>query len=127
MNKTVFVTGSSSGIGFNICKKLFKNNFDVILNGNNIDRLKYDHIKAKEIESALKIKDFIRKVEKVETNILIFQLEKSFNTDDFLNKMSKQNVKLISMGDNKLRLVTHKNYTNQMHKKFLDIICNLKL
>lgn len=41
--------------------------------------------------------------------------------------MSKQNVKLISMGDNKLRLVTHKNYTNQMHKKFLDIICNLKL
>ena len=57
----------------------------------------------------------------------IFQLEKSFNTDDFLNKMSKQNVKLISMGDNKLRLVTHKNYTNQMHKKFLDIICNLKL
>ena len=94
---------------------------------NNIDRLKYDHIKAKEIESALKIKDFISKVEKVETNILIFQLEKSFNTDDFLNKMSKQNVKLISMGDNKLRLVTHKNYTNQMHKKFLDIICNLKL
>lgn len=94
---------------------------------NNIDRLKYDHIKAKEIESALKIKDFISKVEKVETNILIFQLEKSFNTDDFLNKMSKQNVKLISMGDNKLRLVTHKNYTNQMHKKFLDIICDLKL
>ena len=94
---------------------------------NNIDRLKYDHIKAKEIESALKIKDFISKVEKVETNILIFKLEKSFNTDDFLNKMSKQNVKLISMGDNKLRLVTHKNYTNQMHKKFLDIICNLKL
>ena len=94
---------------------------------NNIDRLKYDHIKAKEIESALKIKDFISKVEKVETNILIFQLEKSFNTDDFLNKMSKQNVKLISMGDNKLRLVTHKNYTNQMHKNFLDIICNLKL
>ena len=94
---------------------------------NNIDRLKYDHIKAKEIESALKIKDFISKVEKVETNILIFQLKKSFNTDDFLNKMSKQNVKLISMGDNKLRLVTHKNYTNQMHKKFLDIICNLKL
>jgi len=94
---------------------------------NNIDRLKYDHIKAKEIESALKIKDFISKVEKVETNILIFKLEKSFNTDDFLNKMSKQNVKLISMGDNKLRLVTHKNYTNQMHKKFLDIICDLKL
>ena len=40
MSKTVFVTGSSSGIGFNICKKLFKNNFDVILNGNNIDKLK---------------------------------------------------------------------------------------
>ena len=40
--------------------------------------------------------------------------------------MSNQNIKLISMGDNKLRLVTHKDYTNQMHEKFLEIISKLK-
>jgi threonine aldolase len=93
---------------------------------NNIERLNEDHIKAKEIESVLKNSNFISQVEKVETNILIFQIEKSIKTDVFLNKMSNQNIKLISMGDNKLRLVTHKDYTNQMHEKFLDIISNLK-
>ena len=93
---------------------------------NNIERLNEDHIKAKEIESVLKKSNFISQVEKVETNILIFQIEKSIETDDFLNKMSNQNIKLISMGDNKLRLVTHKDYTNQMHEKFLEIISNLK-
>ena len=93
---------------------------------NNIERLNEDHIKAKEIESVLKNSNFISKVEKVETNILIFQIEKSIDTDNFLNKMSNQNIKLISMGDNKLRLVTHKDYTNQMHEKFLEIISNLK-
>ena len=74
----------------------------------------------------MKKSNFISQVEKVETNILIFQIEKSIKTDVFLNKMSNQNIKLISMGDNKLRLVTHKDYTNQMHEKFLDIISNLK-
>jgi threonine aldolase len=93
---------------------------------NNIERLNEDHIKAKEIESILSKSNFISQVEKVETNILIFQIEKSIKTDVFLNKMSNQNIKLISMGDNKLRLVTHKDYTNQMHEKFLDIISNLK-
>jgi threonine aldolase len=93
---------------------------------NNIERLNEDHIKAKEIESVLKNSNFISQVEKVETNILIFQIEKSIDTDNFLNKMSNQNIKLISMGDNKLRLVTHKDYTNQMHEKFLEIISKLK-
>ena len=77
-------------------------------------------------ELLYKNSNFISQVEKVETNILIFQIEKSIDTDNFLNKMSNQNIKLISMGDNKLRLVTHKDYTNQMHEKFLEIISKLK-
>ena len=41
--------------------------------------------------------------------------------------MSEHNVKLISMGDNKLRLVTHKDYTQEMHEKFLNILSNLSI
>ena len=41
--------------------------------------------------------------------------------------MLKNDVKLISMGDNKLRLVTHKDYTNEMHEKFLSILSNLSI
>jgi threonine aldolase len=92
----------------------------------NIKRLREDHLKAKEIESVLKKLNFVSKVEPVETNILIFQLKKFINPNLFIDNMFKNDVKLISMGDNKLRLVTHKDYTNEMHDKFLDILINLK-
>ena len=92
----------------------------------NIKRLKEDHLRAKEIESVLKKLNFVSKVEPVETNILIFQLKKFINPNLFIDNMLKNDVKLISMGDNKLRLVTHKDYTNEMHDKFLDILINLK-
>ncbi len=94
---------------------------------NNINRLKNDHLRAKEIESILIRSSFIRKVEKVETNILIFQLNQDISDEYFLKKMSEHNVKLISMGDNKLRLVTHKDYSQEMHEKFLNILSNLSI
>ena len=84
------------------------------------------HNLLKEIESVLKKLNFVSKVEPVETNILIFQLKKFINPNLFIDNMLKNDVKLISMGDNKLRLVTHKDYTNEMHDKFLDILINLK-
>ena len=94
---------------------------------NNINRLKNDHLRAKEIKSILIKSSFIRKVEKVETNILIFQLNQDISDEYFLKKMSEHNVKLISMGDNKLRLVTHKDYSQEMHEKFLNILSNLSI
>ena len=59
---------------------------------NNINRLKNDHLRAKEIESILIRSSFIRKVEKVETNILIFQLNQDISDEYFLKKC--QNIML---------------------------------
>ena len=50
-----------------------------------------------------------------------------FQKNIFLNKMLKSGVKLISMGDNKLRIVTNKDYNNEMHQKFIEIITNLQI
>ena len=58
---------------------------------------------------------------------LIFQLNQDISDEYFLKKMSEHNVKLISMGDNKLRLVTHKDYSQEMHEKFLNILSNLSI
>jgi threonine aldolase len=91
---------------------------------NNIERLEKDHIKAKEIESALFSMSIIKKVQKVETNIVIF--ETNINSELFLNILNEKGVKLISMGDNKLRLVTHLDYSDEMHKSFLKILTDLK-
>ena len=93
---------------------------------NNISRLSDDHQKALEIESTLKKLSFIYKVETVETNIIIFEIDSKISSELFLKKMNDRDVKIISMGDNKLRIVTHLNYTNVMHDKFLDILNNLE-
>jgi len=93
---------------------------------NNIERLSEDHLKAKEIESALSKLSFIKKVEKVETNIVIFEIKAIISSELFLNILNGKGVKLISMGDNKLRLVTHLDYSNEMHKSFLKILNDLK-
>ena len=94
---------------------------------NNIQRLSDDHQRAKEIEKVLKGLDFITKVEEVETNIIIFEIHEKFSSENFINHLSKQGVKLIGMGDNKLRLVTHMDYTQNHHDYFLDLLRNVTL
>mgnify|MGYP005687335395 FL=1 len=92
---------------------------------NNIERLSEDHKKAKEIGEVLKKSKFVKSVEKIETNIVIFQLQGDINEFSFIKKLNKLNIKLISMGSNKLRLVTHLNYTNNHHEYFISSIKSL--
>ena len=94
---------------------------------NNVIRLKEDHLKAIEIEHVLSKLTYIKKVERVETNILIFQLKSNYDSNIFLEKMLESGIKLISMGDNKLRIVTHKDYSDKMHLNFIEIIRNLQI
>tara|TARA_B100000965_G_scaffold402892_1_gene429859 strand:+ start:779 stop:1804 length:1026 start_codon:yes stop_codon:yes gene_type:complete len=94
---------------------------------NNFKRLSEDHEKASEIEYVLNKISFVSTVEKVETNIVIFQLDPKINSDFFLKKLKDKGVSIISMGDNKLRIVTHLDYTTEMHKMFLNILKQLKI
>ena len=87
------------------------------------ERLKEDHKKAKEIEAILSKKDFISSVSPVDTNIIIFELKESvLDAQAFMDKMNENNIRLISMGSGKLRLVTHFNYTDEMHSRLLSIL-----
>jgi len=85
-----------------------------------IERLDEDHKKAKEIGKALSEKSFIKKVEPIETNIVIFEIDESFMTSDtFVNKLKEKDILIIGMGQGKLRMVTHLDYTNEMHDELL--------
>lgn len=91
-----------------------------------IDRLAEDHKKAKEIGEVLKSLSYIKKVEPIETNIIIFEInEKVYGSDEFVEKLAKNNVHIISMGQGKLRIVTHLDYTNAMHDVFLETVIKL--
>jgi len=91
----------------------------------NIDRLEEDHNKAKEIAAVLKNLSFIKTVEPVETNIVIFELNENYNEDKFLNTLQKNGIMIISMGEKKLRMVTHLDYTNKMHAYLIDLLTSL--
>ena len=94
---------------------------------NNIDRLKQDHLKAKEIGELLTSLSYIKRVEPVETNIVIFELDKGVNENTFLYKLEENNVKLIGMGSGKLRMVTHLDYTNLMHDHVLSTLSSMTI
>ncbi|WP_272022450.1 threonine aldolase family protein [Olleya namhaensis] len=92
---------------------------------NNIERLAEDHKKARELGVALVKSSFVKKVEPVETNIVIFELNKKYSENQFIELFSAKNIKLIGMGSNKLRLVTHLDYFDNQHDMVLEIINNL--
>lgn len=86
---------------------------------NNIERLAEDHQKAKEIAAVLETCSYITKIEPVETNILIFYVDEKIGADNFINKMKDKNILLTPMGEGKIRIVTHLDYTNEMHEILL--------
>jgi threonine aldolase len=93
---------------------------------NHIDRLADDHKKAREIGTLLQSLPFIKKVEPWETNIIIFEINDDyFSAEDFIQKLHKNDIHIISMGNNKLRVVTHMDYTDEMHETLLKTLKNL--
>jgi threonine aldolase len=92
---------------------------------NHIERLNEDHKKAKEIGDVLSKLSFIKTVEPIETNIVIFELNNNINEIDFLNQLKEKNILIIGMGSNKLRMVTHIDYDNNKHEILLDILNKL--
>jgi len=86
---------------------------------NHVERLAEDHKKAKAIGEALQKLESIKKVEPIETNIIIFELQDGIDETEFLDKLIQKDIYIIGMGSNKLRMVTHLDYTVNMHEKLL--------
>jgi threonine aldolase len=86
---------------------------------NNLERLAEDHQRAKKIGAALESCSFIKSVEPIETNIVIFYTKDEIDENDFVTKMAHKNIHFISMGDGKLRMVTHLDFTEEMLEKLI--------
>nr|WP_321235513.1 GntG family PLP-dependent aldolase [uncultured Psychroserpens sp.] len=89
-----------------------------------LDRLVEDQKKAKAIGKVLEDMSIIKKVEPIETNIVIFELESHVDESEFLKQLSDKNIYIIGMGSNKLRMVTHLDYTDVMHDQLLEVLNN---
>ena len=92
---------------------------------NHIDRMEQDHKKTKELEEVLKQCDFVSTVEPVDTNILIFNLKKRVNQNLFIKALEQKEIFLSDMGQGKLRIVTHLDYTDEAHSYFCEYLLTL--
>jgi threonine aldolase len=94
---------------------------------NHVDRLALDHERAKKLGEALDNSEFIKKVEPIQTNIIIFYVNDKVSETEFVNVLKEKEILIISMGNDKLRMVTHLDFTDEMLKMVLKEIENLKM
>jgi threonine aldolase len=92
---------------------------------NNIDRLEEDHLHAKQIENALKQKDFVAEVLPVETNIIIFHLKPGHTAVQLVEKLKQQNILGYAIAPASVRLVVHLDISPEMVQKTIDVINGL--
>jgi threonine aldolase len=86
---------------------------------NHVNRLAEDHQKAQLIGTVLESCSYVTKVEEIETNIIIFYVDEKVGDLNFINKMKAKNILLTSMGEGKVRIVTHLDFTDSMLEKLL--------
>ena len=91
---------------------------------NHVARLAEDHQKAKEIGAVLEAVSYVKEVASIETNIVIFYVHESIGADNFIQKMKAKNILLTPMGAGRIRIVTHLDYTNDMHEVLLKVLQN---
>lgn len=84
---------------------------------NNVDRLKEDHLRAKQIEEILKSLAYVDEVLPVETNIIVFRLKESNTTEKFLALLASKNIKAFATAKQTIRFVTHLDFTDDMLEK----------
>jgi threonine aldolase len=92
---------------------------------NHIERLEEDHDKAKIIADLMQELPYIKKVESVETNIVIFYTMDHIDDADFVNKLKDRNILITGMGQGKLRIVTHLDFTQSMLERLLEELKSL--
>ena len=88
----------------------------------NIDRLKQDHLHAKEIAESLCKKKFVKMVLPVETNIIIFELDETVPAPRFVSWLKENDILGYAISPSRVRLVLHMDVTKEMVNKTIETI-----
>jgi len=79
-------------------------------------RLGEDHRKARELGTTLESLSFVANVAPVSTNIVIFETDPSRRSSEkCIEQLEAAGIHVIGMGQGKIRMVTHMDYTDAMH------------
>ena len=89
---------------------------------NNVNRLKEDHKRAKQLATTMSSLNYIDNVLPVDTNIIIFNLNDKLNPEAFVQKLAANNIKAVGFGKQAIRFVTHLDFTDEMLEKVESIL-----
>ncbi|GGA85471.1 threonine aldolase [Flavobacterium palustre] len=92
---------------------------------NNIKLLTEDHRRAKELANVLKKKSWVASVEAVETNILVFSLVPEYKEEVLIEQLKQKNISISTIGNRKLRIVTHLDYREVMHTYVIETLAKM--
>lgn len=94
---------------------------------NNIERLEQDHKRAKIIENTLHKLSYIKSIYPVETNLIVFELEKDMNVNQLLKKLEEKEILVIKTGQQLIRMVTHLGFDDDMLETTVSALYNINL
>ena len=89
---------------------------------NNVERLKEDHKRAKELETCLVQLTWIKEVIPVQTNIVVAVLNRAEDRDLYINKLKERDILVMAFGEGMIRLVTHLNNSDSDIEKTCSIL-----
>lgn len=88
-----------------------------------VDRLKEDHIRAREIGNILKSKPEVQEIFPIDTNIVIVRLVPEMPAVDFINQLAAKGILAVTFGKGLIRFVSHLDFTDnhlqEMRKRLL--------
>lgn len=93
---------------------------------NNVERLKDDHRRAKQLESTLNQLTWIKEVVPVETNIVVTILKDASTRDLIIQKLKEENILIMAFGEGMLRMVTHLDNSDADIERACSILEKLK-
>lgn len=89
---------------------------------NHVDRLKEDHRHARALGEVLKGCAFVTRIMPVDTNIVIFELDKKHDPEEFVEKLEHHGVKCNTFGKQMIRFVTHLDITEAMIDYTIEVL-----
>ncbi len=90
-----------------------------------VDRLRQDHLRAKEIGEILKDKPYVQEIFPIETNIVIVRLNPPLTAVYFVNTLNAKGIQAVTFGKDLVRFVTHLHFTDDQLSDFKHRIQNM--
>lgn len=93
---------------------------------NHVERISEDHAKARRLGNALQEQPYVATVAPVQTNVVVFNMTDPGRETAFIDALLERGVHAISLGQGKLRMVTHLDVSMQDIDQACEILTDLQ-